>query len=122
MATSPSRFNELMEKYLQARATSAELHELSWRLQSRLYEDELGQMIEDTWLAGETEHAKPGGINQREEIIRKILDEDREKLSSGKTVIRMRSYRWIAAACVLVAAGGVVPFSFLKKKNNKGPP
>lgn len=104
MAISPSRFTELMEKYLQEKATTAELHELSWWLHSRLYEGELEQMIGNTWLAGEGTVSSEG-TGQRQEILRRILDEKQENPSSAKPVIRMRRYWWLAAACLLVTAG-----------------
>lgn len=119
MATSSSRFQELMGKYLQGQATTAELHELSWRLGSRLYEEELEQMIENTWLDKEDKNADSGGENQREEILRKIMNERQEEPSSAKSVIRMKRYWWIAAACVIVAAGVlfVNPFGKKSEKN-----
>jgi ferric-dicitrate binding protein FerR (iron transport regulator) len=108
-----------MEKYLQERATSAELHELSWWLQSRLYEGDLEQMIGSTWLAGKQVPAVEEGLSPREEIARRILDEERGKLPAAGPVIRMRRYWWFAAACLLVTAGLVFIRPFGKQGSKK---
>ncbi|PZR25080.1 MAG: hypothetical protein DI535_19660 [Citrobacter freundii] len=119
MATSSSRFQELMGKYLQGQATAAELHELSWRLESRLYEEELEQMIDNTWLGQEEKNTNDGSEDHREEILRNIMSERREETATAAPVIRMRRYWWVAAACVIVVAGILFMDPFGKKSENK---
>lgn len=121
MATSLSRFHELMEKYLQEKASTAELQELSWWLQSRLYEDELDQLIEQTWQAKKAEPSLAGATVQREEILRRILAARREEPPFPARVIKMKRYWWVAAACLLIIAAGVVLNIFEKKVDKNSP-
>lgn len=106
MSPNPSRFQELIDKYLQHRASREETAELFMLLQSGIYDEELEQHIGQNW---DTEKTQLPALNEhrKKEILSSIFNSPYPLKHIPERRGVLYRYRWAAVACLalLIAWG-----------------